>query len=130
MAAKFPKPKVDGSICVEVTIPVRSDDDTDLGERIQQWWTDVWLPERGTWRVVFRTGQDLRRVDVEILEYTEEFSAAPHVVFCKDSKLRFRLEGRRSTKVWKDWVILRILPDLREQFSEIQNGVLSVCNCD
>jgi hypothetical protein len=82
----------------------------------------------GEW--VIRTGPQLREEVVETLTYTEEFSAAPHVVFCKDSQLKFRLEGRRPSRVWRDWLVLHILPDLREQFPEIQETVLSVRNCD
>ena len=115
---------------MEVTVSVRSSDEIALGERVQQWWTDVWLPDRNSWRVVIRTGPQLREEVVETLTYTEEFSAAPHVVFCKDSQLRFQLKGRRPSKVWRDWLVLRILPDLREQFPEIQETVLSVLNCD
>jgi len=130
MPAKFPKIRADGSFCVEVTVSVRSNDEIGLGERVQQWWKDVWVPDRGLWQVVSRTGPQLREVEVETQAYTEVFSAAPHVVFCKDSQLKFRLEGRRLSRVWRDWLVLRILPDLREQFPEIQEGVGRVHNCD
>jgi hypothetical protein len=127
----LPKIRADGSWCVEVTIPVRSDDEIGLRERVQQWWTDVWVPNRNSWRRVGRTGPQLREEVVETLTYTDQFSAAPHVVFCKDSQLKFRLEGsRHPSSAWKDWLVLRILPDLREQFPEIQEGLGSVSNCD
>jgi hypothetical protein len=64
----------------------------------------------------------------ETLEYADEFSAPPRVVHCAGSELRFQLQGKNTAKFWRDWLVLRIIPELKKRFPEI-GDVCSIGDC-
>jgi hypothetical protein len=101
-----------------VSLRVVATDDSDLGRRIQEWLTKAWAPRNKTWLRVWRTGPGLTIERLEVLVYEESFSTPPEVISCDRSELRFRLRGR-GAKLWKDWIVMRMLPDLKTEFPEV-----------
>lgn len=126
---KFPRRRPDGSFCVEVTFAVRTTDEG-LGERIQQWLTQVWVPSNTTWLRVWQTGPGLSIERPELLRYSDEFLSSPTVTSSMATEIRLQLRGKnRKRKLWKDWIVSRIMPDLRAHFSEISD-FLSITDCE
>jgi hypothetical protein len=111
--ATFPKRRSDGTFCVEVTVVIESDDPSSLGEAIQRWILNDWAPQHEIWTRSWSNGTQER------LHYGQEFSAPPHIVKCEGSEMRFRLQGKNSAKLWKDWLVSRLIPDIKQQFPEI-----------
>ena len=91
----------------------------------------MWAPRNKTWARECKTGPGLTVERPEILEYEDELSAPPEVISCEGSELRFRLRGK-GEKLWKDWMVMRILPDLKAEFPEVEVGakILGIRNCD
>lgn len=119
----FPRRNDDGSFCVEISLTVAGECDEDLGSRIQHWIDGDWMKHRSTWKRVWKTGPNLTRTIEQVHYYDDEFMKPPKVVSCEGSELRFQLFGKRTAKFWKDWLISRLLPDLREQFREVGERV-------
>ena len=115
----FPRRGDDGSFCVEICLKVSGDCREEMGPQIQHWLDEDWMKHRSTWKRVWKTGPNLARIDEQIHHYDDEFMKPPKVISCEGSELRFRLLGRRSAKFWRDWLVSRLLPDLRAQFPEV-----------
>lgn len=111
---RFPKKRADGSFCIEVSIPVSTDDPEGLLRSVQDWLSQ-WAKANQIW---IRTWQPTGRI--EELFYGQEFKGAPQPISCDSSELKIRLEGQPSAKWWKDWMVSRILADLKAAFSEIR----------
>jgi len=110
---KFPKRRLDGSFCVEVRLRVNSPEPDVLERRITTW-LDEWTETNRHWKRS-EAGSTGGSVD-----FFEEFAGPPSNVKCKNNLLRFRLEGRPAAKkIWKDWLILRLLKELVGAFHEI-----------
>jgi hypothetical protein len=92
LRVKFPRRRADGSFCLEVILSVVTQNERLLAQRIQQWWTSEWGPENEVWTRYWSSGLK------EELAYRDEFSRLPQIVSCKDTELRFRLEGRGSAE--------------------------------
>jgi|SRR5271165_1722717 len=120
--AKFPKRNEDGSFCVEVCVSVAGNISEDHASRIQGWIDDVWMPRNKTWKRVWRTGANLATIKEEMLSYDDEFLRPPKIVSCENSELRFRLFGKYSANFWRDWLVLRIMPDLKADFPNLEIG--------
>src|SRR5258707_15317077 len=118
---KFPKRQADGSFCIEVSIPVSTDDPEGLQRRVQSWSTQ-WVGANQTWKRNWLS-------EDEELRYEAEFKREPQTVSCSSSELKIRLEGQPSAKWWKDWMVYRILADLKAAFSEIK-GVGHLRDCE
>ena len=118
---KFPKRQADGSFCIEVSIPVSTDNPEELQRRVQSWSTQ-WVEANQTWKRNWLS-QD------EELHYEAEFKREPQIIYSNSNELKIRLEGQPSAKWWKDWVVYRILKELKGAFPEIQD-VGHVRDCD
>jgi hypothetical protein len=92
---------------------VATDDAVALGQAIGQWWVDEWAPLHKSWVREWSAG------DKEELQFSDEFASPPRVISCKGTELRFQLEGKSSAKSWKDWIVSRIIPDLRTRFPQV-----------
>jgi hypothetical protein len=114
--AKFPDRKPDGSFCVDVGVQIIGNLDEDLAPRVQAWINDVWMPQHTTWSREWQTGSNLTTTRVQLLHYSDEFSAPPEIAAGPASELKFRLRGKKTAKFWKDWLVTRLMPDLREAF--------------
>jgi len=111
MPIKFPKRKSDGSFCVEITLLVNTNEIDNLAARITSW-LDQWTKENRHWKW---QGQ--------LLDFFAEFTGSPTCVKRTPESLSLRVQGRPgSTKWWKDWIVLRLLKDLKGKFSELKAG--------
>jgi hypothetical protein len=80
-------------------------------------WTREWL-----------TGPNASVVKVQTLNYADEFAAPPVVSVDPETKLRLQLRGKGTAKFWKDWVVSRLIPDLKSQFPGI-GELLCIRDC-
>jgi len=99
----------------------------DIAGEVQGSWSNEWMPKNKEWLRVWNRGH--KSESTEALRYDDEFSDAPQLVRCDESQLRFRLFGKSSAKWWRDWMVLRIIPDLRARFPAVGEFV-SIQNCD
>jgi hypothetical protein len=108
-------------VCVEVCLTTENCS-LDLGNRIQDWLNDVWMPNNQEWERVWRTGAHLEIVvERQILKYDDDFSRAPEILPKDSLRLLVRLYVNWPSKNWREWLVSRILPDLRTAFSEMTN---------
>lgn len=126
---RFPKLLPDGTFCVEITLTVVTENEHELAQKIQEWWVQVWIPNNKTWVRVWETGPGLTGARTEKLRYDESFLTPPEVSRCGASELRFRLRGTGQSKLWKDWLVWRMMPDLKATFPEIRE-LQTIANCD
>jgi hypothetical protein len=125
---KFPKRRTNGSFCVEIIVSLSSVNTGDIGSAIQDWWSNEWMPRNKEWVRAWNRGHKTERT--EVLLYDDEFSGAPQLVRCEGSQLRFRLIGKSSAKKWwKDWLVSRMIPDLKARFPAVEE-VVGAQNCD
>jgi len=120
---QFPKRKADGTFCVEVTLRVTTSDAEELLRRMTNW-MNQWVKANQVWiRVWEPSGR------VEKLRYDEEFKGIPRIVFSDSREIKIQVDGHFSARWWKDWLVLKIIQELKEAFTEIQaNG--SIKDCD
>ena len=123
---RLPLLRPDGTFCVEVGLSVKTDAPASLLENFTAW-AKRWLLEHETWERQWDTKR------IERLNFYDEFSAL-QVVSCTASKLVFRLEGKQvqgkpGNRWWKDWLVLRLLPEVRVAFAEV-TALESIKNCD
>lgn len=118
---KFPKRETDGSFCVEITILVETNKPEMLSQRFQSW-ASQWVEENQIWMREWSSGKK------EQLHYSREFKREPYPVSCSPTQLKIRLEGQPTAKWWKDWMVLRILNDLKSSFTEYRD-VSSIKDC-
>ncbi len=124
----FPARNTDGSFCVEIGLTLAHPGGEKFASEIQEWIGAEWMPRNSTWRRAWRTGAELSEVNEQILYYKEEFLNLPQVVSSSDTEMRLRIEGNKTAKFWRDWLVSRLLPDLKEEFSGI-GDVLFIRNC-
>lgn len=98
-----------------------------IGRDIQDWWSNEWGPKNKEWVRVWNRGHE--REFTEVLRYDEEFADAPQFVSCDESQFRFRLLGKSTAKWWKDWIALRVIPDVQARFPGV-GKVVNARNCD
>jgi hypothetical protein len=89
---------------------------TDLLPRVQAWIGDVWMPQNATWAREWQTGSNLTVSRAQELHYDDEFTAPPEVSAGPISELQLRLSGAKTAQFWKDWVVSRLVPDLKAAF--------------
>jgi hypothetical protein len=64
-----------------------------------------------------------------VLDFFDEFARCPSCIERIPGFLLLRMEcSREAKKRWKNWLILRLLPDLQEAFKEI-TSVQQITNC-
>jgi hypothetical protein len=126
--AKFPARKPEGSFCVEVGLEIASNVREDLVPSVQAWIHEAWMPRYTTWSRDWKTGPDLATTRVQRFHYDDEFAAPPEVVAGLNSELRLRLRGKKTAKFWRDWLISRLIPDLKVAFPAL-GELLYVRNC-
>lgn len=119
---EFPKALPDGSFCVMTIFEVVTEDPLELSTKIQAWFAR-WRDKNHTWVRRWSNGQ------VESLLLTDEFRSIPSSISCSECLLEIDFEGvSYKSKTWKDWLILRVIPELSQAFHEIQN-LKSITNC-
>jgi hypothetical protein len=111
----FPKRNADGSFCIDVVIAIETNEPGDLSHRVKSW-AAQWVRENHIWaRHWTQSERD------ETLNYTQEFKREPYPVSCTPTELTIRFEGQPSAKWWKDWLVLKILSDLKSAFVEFRD---------
>jgi hypothetical protein len=80
---------------------------------MQTWIASVWMPNNRIWIRNWSSGRS------EELRFEDEFSTAPQVIETGCRKVVLRFEGSSTAKFWKDWIVSRIIPDLRDKFPEV-----------
>jgi hypothetical protein len=109
-----------GSARIEICMRLAEDYTPDLGRRIQAWIHDIWMPTNLEWERVWKTGANLDIIAKrERLQYGDDFLRSPQISLTDNSKLLVHLCIKLPAKNWRDWFILRFLPDLRTAFPEI-----------
>jgi hypothetical protein len=120
---KFPKRLKDGSFCVEIALSITTNEPEILLCKLKEWFVK-WGEANKRWTRVWSNRE------IEELFYEHEFKHLPHLVSCSTTELRILLEGQPdSKKMWKDWLVLRILPELKDAFAEIHD-VIGIKDCD
>jgi hypothetical protein len=104
-----------------------SNGDKSIGSSIQDWWSKEWTPANKQWVQICNKGY--KSEFTRVWQYDDEFSKPPQLVSSTRAKLRFRLLGKSSAKWWKDWMVLRIIPDLKARFPAV-GKLVSVGNCE
>ena len=119
---KFPRRSVDGTFCVAAVFFVASQDLVQLQTNLQTWLQE-WVDKNRSWTWNFETGGE------QTFYYTDEFRSVPLAEILSASEIQIKLFGQpTSQKMWKDWLVLKIIPDIKHQFPEIQ-GVLRINDC-
>lgn len=129
----FPARNEDGSFCVEIWLGLSGNQSDDLPLRVQRWIREDWMPEHATWKREWRTGPNLATTYEQVLHYQDEFTKPPVVSYRHNAKfpfrvLRLRFSGKQSAKFWKDWLVSRLLPDLRERFPHVSKSLYYIGN--
>lgn len=106
---RFPKRHADGSFCVRVALSCQEGVASDeLAGRLSEWFAE-WTANNENWEWLGRTQK-----------YSSEFDGPPSDVRVEGSRLTFRLRGApAATKLWRDWLALRIVRDLVDAFPQI-----------
>src|ERR1041385_7896579 len=108
---KFPKRRADGSFCIEISIPLSTSVDAEKLRQQVQNWADRWVETNAIWKRNWLSENDE-------LRYDEEFKGPPTAIVSAPNELGIRLECKPSAKWWKDWMVYRLLTDLRRVFTE------------
>src|SRR5437867_2814598 len=116
---KFPKRRPDGSFCIEVILHIVSDDPEGLLKRVRDW-AIQWAKANQVWTRKWCTGEGLQNQEEE-LQYIQDFNQEPLPIACSTTELKIQLECKPSAQLWKDWLVSRILPDLKTSFPEIRD---------
>ena len=119
----FPQAMPDGSFCVSVSFDINSSKPNDLADRIQDWIV-AWVKSNHIWERQWSNGE------IDHLLFEDEFLSAPILTSCTTIELVMRFRGySASSKIWKDWIILKITPELTGDFPEIRS-LSRITNCD
>jgi hypothetical protein len=116
---KFPMTRADGTFCVDIGFSIVGGDIGDLAARIQTWLISAWMPNNLSWTRDWRSGPDLSSSKPEVLRYEDTFLSPPSVTVGENAELQLRLIGRQQKSLWKDWLVSKILPDMKDRFPEI-----------
>jgi hypothetical protein len=124
----FPVRRPDGSFSVEVGIQMLGDLQAELASRVQGWISNTWMPLHATWTREWQTGSNLGTSRVQVLQYSDEFMAPPQITVGPNFELQLRLRGTKAAKFWKDWLVSRLVPDLKAEFPGI-GDLLYIRDC-
>lgn len=119
---KFPKLRPDGSFCVEVTLNARTTDLDALASRITEW-IESFLRNNRYWTWPFAKEKG------GVVDFFDEFVATPSCVATPPHSLVIRVEAKPEAKWWKDWLVVRLLGDLRKDFDNEIVGVNEIGDC-
>lgn len=119
---KFPRRRLDGSFCVEVMLEVAPGTEARARAEIERWLVSTWVPANTVWRRHWSTGV------VEELRFEQEFQSISIGDIAVRS-LSIRLEGKSTAKYWRDWLVSRLLPELRANFPLLVSGVIQIRDC-
>ena len=77
-------------------------------------WLARWTIENELWTWEYDTGGS------DTFRLSDELRKAPEVASAAESELTIRIQGQAtSTGFWRDWLVLKLIPDLKAAFPEI-----------
>jgi hypothetical protein len=107
---------------VEVVLHIDTQGPVVLASRVTSWLVE-WVQANRYWTTSFGDRKS------GVLDFFDEFARFPSCIEGTPGFLLLRMEcSREAKKRWKNWLILRLLPDLQEAFKEI-TSVQQVTNC-
>ena len=120
---RFPKRRPDGSFCILACFHVASGDPVNLKTELDAWFRQ-WVQNNQTWTWTYETGEQ------QTFSFTDEFSGVPVPVLLNEHEVGIRFEGQpTAAKFWKDWLALKIVPDIRSDFQEL-GDLTRIVDCD
>lgn len=123
MKINFPRRHQDGSFCVIASFTVNTRDPGKLLSEIRAWFIE-WTENNQIWVWKYDSGRE------DTFVFNDEFKSIPTAVSCDSGELRIRLEGSpTSQRFWRDWLALRIVPELLGSFPEIKK-MTNVRDCE
>ncbi|HEY5758491.1 MAG TPA: hypothetical protein VIU34_21840 [Steroidobacter sp.] len=105
---------------VEIEMSVAAEAVNSLCDDVQRWLNDEWVPRNQLWR---RVCSNAGREYIQNLLYFEEFNSAPRVL-SGGSQLRLVIEARNAGNSWRDWLVARLVPDVKSRFPQIGETLL------
>ncbi len=110
---RFPERRPDGSFSVEIIFGLKGAPGSDLSIRVADH-LRAWTVTNAVWRREWSDGR------VENLRFEDEFFGAPCPVRIDATGMfAVRLDAKPTAKWWKDWIVLRVVKELREAFPEL-----------
>lgn len=116
--ARFPKRLADGSFCVGVTHGVASGIDADRLVVQLSSWLRQWLRANRYWALSGKRS----------IDFFDDFKGPPHSVTSAGDQVSYCLDGRGTSEWWRDWIALRLAPEVRAAFPEILE-VMRISDC-
>lgn len=124
---QFPRLNTDGSFTVIGTLTADTPSVNALSIELAYWLVSDWMPRNQVWTWSGRTGPGLSVNADKTLHYADDFSAPPEPFSSEGGSLMLRLKGKASSKFWRDWLVLRLFPDIQKRFPTI-TGVADIQN--
>lgn len=116
---QFPKVDSEGRFVVRIGLQLFPPSGAKDAEKIGRWLIDQWLPANRTWRRKWANGQNaLRNIEEELL-FSDSFYSYPEVSYRERDTLCVVLHGKSRSALWRDWMISKIIPELKEEFPNI-----------
>ena len=120
---KFPKRRSDGSFSIIVRYSILVGESASLIEIINQWFVE-WYRINQEWTWFENTEHETQYL------LNDEFTCPPYALKIDERHLGIVLNGKpTSKKFWKDWLVIRILPELKQAFPQIEE-VIGIKNYD
>jgi len=95
-----------GALVTLCVVPVKSEIKMPMHE-LENWLTDKWIPQNQ----IMTFGHDY--------SYEDSFSGPPTIIMCA-SKIYFMFEVIDMKSIWRDWIILKFIQDLEQDFPDIK----------
>jgi hypothetical protein len=121
---RFPKRRPDGSFCIEQQLSIDSENPAVLATRINDW-IEEWVLANRYWEC------KLAETEGGALDFYDEFARPPYCVAGDSGSFLLRVEGcPGAKKLWKDWLLSRLMKDLVAAFKELKPPYIeTVRNC-
>lgn len=116
---KFPRTDARGHFQVKAGLRLEARLGEECSARIKEWLDDRWVRENRVWHRKWKTGPNLSILNTEALEFEDSFLRSPDVIFEPPATLCILLHGRDRSSPWRDWLISKIIPDVRRAFPQV-----------
>jgi hypothetical protein len=105
---QFSSKRATGRALLEIGFPVVKEAEPNLAEAIQAWIQDTWMPKNKEWN-------NKSRLEPRLVLYRDTFYSEPKISE-SSGLLILNLDTNLSSKEWRDWLVLKIIRDMRERF--------------
>jgi len=124
----FPAVDADGRSCVEIGVATEVEY-RGKEEAINAWFRNSWCPSNTIWQREWTPGRNAGPIRLQRLSYGALFSEPPRVNYALQGMLCISLVGKLRGSLWKDWLVSKILPDLRKSFPGVSDEVKFIQDC-